>query len=106
MGQYRRGARRSGLLPTNGLVAYRDRRDTLPRRKLFAPDVKAIREQFGMSQQSDMATFLNVSKRTLENWEQGRRSPTGPAQTLLRIMEREPNAVRRALRDDRSTARA
>lgn len=55
--------------------------------------------------QSDMATFLNVSKRTLENWEQGRRGPTGPAQTLLRIMEREPNAVRRALRDDQSTAR-
>lgn len=88
-----------------GLEAYRARRDTLPRRKLSAPDVKAIREQFGMSQ-SDMATFLNVSKRTLENWEQGRRGPAGPAQTLLRIMEREPNAVRRALRDDRSTARA
>jgi putative transcriptional regulator len=88
-----------------GLEAYRDRRDTLPRRKLSAPDVKAIREQFGMSQ-SDMATFLNVSKRTLENWEQGRRGPTGPAQTLLRIMEREPNAVRRALRDDRGSTRA
>lgn len=77
----------------------------LPRRKLSAPDVKAIREQFGMSQ-SDMATFLNASKRTLENWEQGRRDPTGPVQTLLRIMECEPNAVRRALRDDRGTARA
>jgi putative transcriptional regulator len=89
----------------DGLEAYRDRRDTLPRRELSAPDVRALREQFGMSQ-SDMATFLNVSKRTLENWEQGRRGPTGPAQTLLRIMEREPNAVRRALRDDRSTARA
>ena len=47
--------------------------------------------------QSQMATFLNVSKRTLENWEQGRRSPTGSAQTLLRIMEREPHAVKRAL---------
>jgi putative transcriptional regulator len=88
-----------------GLEAYRDRRDTLPRREFSAPDVKAIREQFGMSQ-SDMATFLNVSKRTLENWEQGRRGPTGPAQTLLRIMEREPKAVRRALRDDRSSAHA
>ena len=87
-----------------GLQAYRDRRDTLPRRKLSAPDVKAIREHFGMSQ-ADMATFLKVSKRTLENWEQGRRSPTGPAQTLLRIMELEPNAVRRALRTDRSAAR-
>ena len=60
------------------------------------PDVKSIRKQFGLSQ-SQMATFLNVSKRTLENWEQGRRSPTGSAQTLLRIMEREPRAVKRAL---------
>ena len=60
------------------------------------PDIKSIRKQFGLSQ-SQMATFLNVSKRTLENWEQGRRSPTGSAQTLLRIMEREPRAVKRAL---------
>jgi len=55
---------------------------------------------------SDMATFLNVSKRTLENWEQGRRAPTGSVQTLLRIMEREPKVVHRALRDDRSHAGA
>ena len=60
------------------------------------PNVRTIREQFGISQ-SQMASFLNVSKRTLENWEQGRRSPTGPARTLLRIMEREPRAVMRAL---------
>lgn len=82
-----------------GLEAYRDRPRTLTHREFSAPDVKAVREKFGMSQ-ADMATFLNVSKRTLENWEQGRRGPTGPAQTLLRIMEREPRAVRRALRDD------
>ena len=79
-----------------GLEAYRDHRDTLPRRELSMPNVRTIREQFGLSQ-AQMASFLNVSKRTLENWEQGRRSPTGPAQTLLRIMEREPRAVMRAL---------
>ena len=79
-----------------GLEAYRDRPDALPQRELSAPDVKAVREQFGLSQ-SQMAAFLNVSKRTLENWEQGRRNPTGPARTLLRIMELEPGAVRRAL---------
>ncbi len=88
-----------------GLETYRDRRRTLTRRDFSAPDVRAVREKFGMSQ-ADMATFLNVSKRTLENWEQGRRGPTGPAQTLLRIMEREPRAVRRALRDDRTHASA
>ena len=69
----------------------------MTRREVSEADVKAIREQFGLSQ-SQMAAFLNVSKRTLENWEQGRRGPTGPAQTLLRIMAREPRAVRRALR--------
>lgn len=80
-----------------GLEAYRDRPGTLPRREISAPDVKAIREQFGLSQ-AQLAAFLNVSKRTLENWEQQRRDPTGPAQTLLRIMEREPQAIKRALR--------
>lgn len=79
-----------------GLEAYRDHPETLRQRELSMPDVKAVREQFGLSQ-SQMATFLSVSKRTLENWEQGRRSPTGPARTLLRIMEREPHAVKRAL---------
>ena len=80
-----------------GLIAYLDRPENLPRCEISEPDVKAIRKQFGMSQ-SQMAAFLNVSKRTLENWEQRRRGPTGPAQTLLRIMEREPRAVLRALR--------
>jgi len=80
-----------------GLEAFRDHPDTLPRRELPMPDVKAIREQFGLSQ-AQMAGFLNVSKRTLENWEQGRRDPTGAAQTLLRVMEHEPEAVKRALR--------
>jgi putative transcriptional regulator len=61
------------------------------------PDVRAIRERLGLSQ-SQLASVLNVSKRTLENWEQGRRGPTGAAQTLLRVMQHEPSAVRRALR--------
>ena len=80
-----------------GLVALRDRPNTLTRREVTALDVKAIRDQFGLSQ-SQLAAFLNVSKRTLENWEQRRRDPSGPAQTLLRIMQREPQAIRRALR--------
>ncbi len=47
--------------------------------------------------QSQMALFLNVSARTLQNWEQGRREPTGAARTLLRVMQKEPKAVKRAL---------
>jgi putative transcriptional regulator len=79
-----------------GLEAIRDNPDALPRHELSAPDVKAIREAFGLSQ-SQMAVFLDVSKKTLQNWEQGRRGPTGAAQTLLRVMEKEPEAVKRAL---------
>ena len=58
-----------------GLEAYRDRPEALPRRELSAPDVKAVREQIGLSQ-SRMAAFLNVSRRALENWEQGHRNRT------------------------------
>ena len=79
-----------------GLEAVRDNPDALVRHELTPPDVRAIRDAFGMSQ-SQMATFLDVSAKTLQNWEQGRRDPTGPAQTLLRVMEKEPEAVMRAL---------
>lgn len=79
-----------------GLEAIRDKPETLTRREMTAPDVKAIRKSFGMSQ-AQLATFLHVSPRTLQNWEQGRRVPGGATRTLLRIMEREPKAVMRAL---------
>lgn len=58
------------------------------------PEVKAIREKIGLSQ-GRFAMLIGVSKRTLENWEQGRRHPTGPAKALLRILDVDPeNAVR------------
>lgn len=60
------------------------------------PQVKAIREQTGLSQVR-FATLIGVSKRTLENWEQGRRHPTGPAKALLRIVEADPSHAIRAL---------
>lgn len=49
-------------------------------------EVKAIREKTGLSQ-ARFAMLIGVSKRTLENWEQGRRHPTGPAKALLRILD-------------------
>ena len=79
-----------------GLEAIRDKPETLTRCEMTAPDVKAIRKAFGMSQ-AQLATFLHVSPRTLQNWEQGRRMPGGATRTLLRIMEKEPKAVMRAL---------
>jgi len=50
------------------------------------PEVKKIREKTGLSQ-ARFAMLIGVSKRTLENWEQGRRHPTGPAKALLRILD-------------------
>lgn len=60
------------------------------------PDVREVRERTGLSQ-SSFATMLGVSKRTLENWEQGRRRPTGPARVLLRIFSADPEHALKAL---------
>ena len=63
----------------------------------FAPaDVKAIRSKLCKSQ-SEFALMIGVSVATLRNWEQGRRTPDGPALALLRVASAEPRAVRRAL---------
>jgi putative transcriptional regulator len=55
-------------------------------------NVQAIRERTGLSQ-SAFAALLGVSTRTLQEWEQGRRQPTGPARALLRVAERHPRAL-------------
>ena len=60
------------------------------------PEVKLIREKVGLSQ-NRFALLIGVSKRTLENWEQGRRHPTGPAKALLRILDADPEHAVRAL---------
>lgn len=44
--------------------------------------------------QAQFAALLGVSKRTLEQWEQGRRQPSGAARTLLRLVERHPEVLR------------
>ncbi len=59
-------------------------------------DVAAIRARLGRSQ-SDFAQMIGVSIATLQNWEQGRREPRGPALALLRVADADPRAVERAL---------
>ena len=59
-------------------------------------DIKGIREKLGKSQ-SEFALMIGVSVSTLQNWEQGRRSPRGPARALLRVAENNPKAVTDAL---------
>ena len=59
-------------------------------------DVKAIRAKLGMSQE-EFANAFGLNLAALRDWEQQRRMPRGPARTLLKIIDREPIAVRRAL---------
>jgi putative transcriptional regulator len=62
-------------------------------RVLNVPSVATIRENTGLSQ-SRFAELLGVSVRTLQEWEQGRRVPSGAARTLLIIAAKNPRALR------------
>ena len=59
-------------------------------------DIRAIRQKLGRSQ-SEFALMIGVSVSTLQNWEQGRRRPVGPAQALLKIAASNPRIVAQAL---------
>ncbi|MBV5347391.1 helix-turn-helix domain-containing protein [bacterium] len=59
-------------------------------------DVVQARQGTGLSQ-SEFASALNISKRTLQEWEQGRRVPSGAAQALIRIARKHPEVVREIL---------
>jgi putative transcriptional regulator len=61
-----------------------------------APNAKAIRTRLGMSQ-SEFARTFGLPLDALKQWEQHRREPAGTARTLLLIIDREPDAVRRAV---------
>lgn len=55
-------------------------------------DIVRVRGKLGLSQ-SKFAAILGISPDTLQNWEQGRRSPTGPAKVLLRIAAKHPEVL-------------
>ncbi len=61
-----------------------------------AIDVGALRQRLNMSQGAFAATF-GLPKRTIQDWEQGRRYPEGAARVLLKVIAHEPEAVKRAL---------
>jgi putative transcriptional regulator len=73
-------------------------RATRARARLDRPciDVRAARLKLGMTQPAFSECF-GVALPTLRKWEQGARRPEGPARVLLRVIEAEPDAVRRAL---------
>lgn len=76
MGRHRRGEKVIGARVT----------------KVREPNVRTIRRKSGLSQ-SQFAALIGVNLRTLQNWEQGRPRPTGPARALLRIVEKNPKAM-------------
>ena len=61
-------------------------------RVINIPDVASVREQTGLSQ-TQFAQLLGVSVRTLQDWEQGRRAPSGAARTLLAVANKNPRAL-------------
>ena len=64
--------------------------------RISPQSVAAIRAQLKLSQAQFTRAF-GISLDTLQNWEQGRRKPTGPAKVLLRVAERHPEAVLQAV---------
>ena len=75
-----------------GGAILRGEKEPSRRFELAAPDVKQIRERYELSQ-SEFAALLGVSIKTLQNWEQGRRSPHGAARVLLHVADKHPDAV-------------
>ncbi|MBN1936833.1 MAG: helix-turn-helix domain-containing protein [Anaerolineae bacterium] len=70
------------------------RGETAPSRQFLIDglDVKGIRERYQLSQ-DQFALLMGISVKTLQNWEQGRRVPEGPARVLLQVVARHPDAV-------------
>jgi len=72
------------------IKAFKTGKISLKTRDLKAPSsAKIIRAKLHISQ-SDFAALMGVSIRTVQDWEQGRRKPQGPAKSLLRIAEQYP----------------
>jgi DNA-binding transcriptional regulator YiaG len=62
----------------------------------MAREVKAIRERLDLSQ-AEFAKLIQVNVRTLQNWEQGHRHPTGPAAALLKLVNGAPEVAMKVL---------
>lgn len=75
-----------------GIVGVRERRVHVPDNI----DVQSIRQKLGLTQQQ-FALQFGFSLGTVRNWEQGTRVPPGPARVLLTVIDKESDAVKRAL---------
>ena len=72
------------------------KRAALRRITLVTPHVRDVREQTGLTQ-IEFARVMRVSVKTLQNWEQDRRAPTGPASALIKIVSAAPELALKAL---------
>jgi putative transcriptional regulator len=73
------------------IKAFKEGKTTLVTRQLSEPpNPKIIRARLNLSQTA-FAGLMGVSVRTVQDWEQGRRKPSGPAKSLLRIAEQHPD---------------
>ena len=79
-----------------GGAIVRGQRKASRRFELGSSGIRAIRERTSLSQ-SAFASLIGVSVKTLQNWEQDRRRPTGPAATLLRIIAYDPRLAVQAI---------
>jgi DNA-binding transcriptional regulator YiaG len=99
-----KAVRRGAAAPTRVWNVTRDRNGKLHRRQLdpqtyqqeqraeWENTVSATRSRLRLSQ-NKFAELLGISVKTLHNWEQGRRKPTGAARVLLRLAARHPEVV-------------
>jgi len=79
-----------------GGAILRAQRKASRRFEVGSSGIRAIRERTSLSQ-SEFARLIGVSVKTLQNWEQDRRRPTGPAAALLRIIAHEPRLAVEAI---------
>jgi putative transcriptional regulator len=71
----------------------RGNRKTAARIDRISPDsIAGVRAKLGLSQ-TQFARAIGISLDTLQNWEQGRRHPTGPAKVLIKVAARHPEAI-------------
>ena len=77
-------------------IALQQRQDDAEAMRDIARFARRVRRRLGLTQ-VEFARRINVPHETIRNWEQGKRSPTGAARTLLRVLDRAPETALRVL---------
>ena len=84
---------------TEEQIAVHIREDEDEFQKAVGRQIREIRASLAMSQ-NQFADAIHISVKTLRNWEQGLRLPTGPARTLLKIIQRQPQLALSVLEEE------